>query len=75
MYRVARLYGKRTDQKPVAFQDQPDSLVITLGGKPLAEYLKNGDSRTSRPYLHQSASPCTEREGGNGQHPRKDSNL
>lgn len=41
----------------VAFEDRADRLVITLGGKPLAEYMKSGDDRTSRPFFRHVHAP------------------
>ena len=41
----------------VGFEDKGKILVITLDGKPLAEYKKSGDSRTTRPYTRHLYAP------------------
>ena len=42
---------------PIEFKEADDRLVITQGGKPLAEYMKSGDDRTPRPYFRHVHAP------------------
>ena len=44
----------------VRFFDSPDRLLITLGDTPLAEYVKSGDERTSRPFFRHLHAPTGE---------------
>ena len=48
---LACVPGFSEDLPSVAFQDTVDRLIITLDGKPLAEYMKSGDDHTTRPFL------------------------
>ena len=53
------------DLPSIEFQDGEDRLIITLGGKPLAEYLKSGDDRTTRPFLRHLHAPTGEQVSRN----------
>ena len=41
----------------IGFEDRPDRLVITQDSRPLAEYMKSGDRRTSRPFFRSLHAP------------------
>jgi len=61
--------GFAEDLPSVEFQDTVDRLIITLNGKPLAEYMKSGDDRTIRPFLRHLHTPTGEQVSRNNPPP------
>ena len=61
--------GLAEDSPAVEFEDREDRLIITLGGMPLAEYMKSGDDRTTRPFLRHLHAPTGEQVSRNNPPP------